>query len=101
LAANGIAVEIAGDDLLVRGTGRPPAGGGLVATEMDHRIAMSALVLGLATEAPVAIDDSAFIETSFPGFVKLMNAAGAAIVTASAPAPPECGGEGRGEVGRP
>ncbi|MDE2515613.1 MAG: 3-phosphoshikimate 1-carboxyvinyltransferase [Rhodospirillales bacterium] len=79
LTANGVKVEIEGDDLLVHGTGAPPAGGGTVATHMDHRIAMSALVLGLATAAPVAVDDAGFIDTSFPGFVAAMNAAGAAI----------------------
>jgi 3-phosphoshikimate 1-carboxyvinyltransferase len=44
---------------------------------MDHRIAMSALVMGLASEQPVRIDDSAFIATSFPGFVELMRGLGA------------------------
>ncbi len=79
LRANGVAVAIEGDDLIVHGTpGRIP-GGGRVTTHMDHRIAMSALVLGLAAEAPVGIDDSRFIETSFPGFVPLMNGLGAAI----------------------
>ena len=76
LRANGVDVEIEGDDLIVHGKGRP-AGGGEVATHMDHRIAMSALVMGLATENPVRIDDSAFIATSFPGFVELMRAIGA------------------------
>ncbi|MBU6499433.1 MAG: 3-phosphoshikimate 1-carboxyvinyltransferase, partial [Rhodospirillales bacterium] len=46
LSANGERVEIEGDDLIVHGTGRPPAGGGLVQTHMDHRLAMSAMVLG-------------------------------------------------------
>jgi 3-phosphoshikimate 1-carboxyvinyltransferase len=72
LSANGVRVEIEGDDLIVHG-GRPPAGGAKVATHMDHRLAMSALVLGLATPAPVAVDDAAFIDTSFPGFVSLLN----------------------------
>ena len=76
LAANGVRVEIEGDDLLVHG-GRPPAGGGLVQTHMDHRIAMSALVLGLATDGPVQVDDSAFIDTSFPRFAALMRGLGA------------------------
>jgi 3-phosphoshikimate 1-carboxyvinyltransferase len=44
---------------------------------MDHRLAMSALVMGLASEKPVAVDDAAFIATSFPGFVELMCATGA------------------------
>jgi 3-phosphoshikimate 1-carboxyvinyltransferase len=76
LRANGIAVEIEGDDLIVQGKGRP-AGGAEVKTHMDHRIAMSALVMGLASENPVGIDDSAFIATSFPGFVELMRSIGA------------------------
>ncbi|MBV1796264.1 3-phosphoshikimate 1-carboxyvinyltransferase [Siccirubricoccus sp. G192] len=81
LAGNGIRAEILGDDLLVHGMMGAIPGGGLVATHMDHRIAMSALVLGLATRAPVAVDDAGFIETSFPGFAALVNqaAGGAAI----------------------
>jgi 3-phosphoshikimate 1-carboxyvinyltransferase len=73
LQANGARVEISGDDLIVHGAGRAPRGGGKVATHMDHRLAMSALVLGLATAEPVAVDDASFIDTSFPGFVALMN----------------------------
>jgi 3-phosphoshikimate 1-carboxyvinyltransferase len=76
LRANGVSVAIEGDDLIVEGAGRA-AGGGLVATHMDHRIAMAALVLGLASERPVRIDDGSFIATSFPGFVELMTSLGA------------------------
>jgi 3-phosphoshikimate 1-carboxyvinyltransferase len=76
LRNNGVEVEIVDDDLIVQGRGRA-AGGGLVATHMDHRIAMSALVLGLATEQPVNVDDTAFIATSFPGFVEMMRSLGA------------------------
>jgi 3-phosphoshikimate 1-carboxyvinyltransferase len=79
LSASGARVDVAEDDLIVHGVGRPPAGGSLVATRMDHRIAMSALVLGLAAEQPVTVDDAGFIDTSFPGFVELMNQAGATI----------------------
>nr|WP_294518222.1 3-phosphoshikimate 1-carboxyvinyltransferase [uncultured Rhodopila sp.] len=79
LSVNGARVEIEGDDLIIHGTGAPPAGGGTVETHMDHRIAMSAVVLGMATAAPVTADDAGFIDTSFPGFVALMNGAGAAI----------------------
>ncbi|HEY5299918.1 MAG TPA: 3-phosphoshikimate 1-carboxyvinyltransferase, partial [Acetobacteraceae bacterium] len=67
LRAGGARAEVDGDDLLVHGTGHPPAGGGRVATHMDHRIAMSALVLGLAAAEPVGVDDASFIDTSFPG----------------------------------
>jgi 3-phosphoshikimate 1-carboxyvinyltransferase len=76
LRVNGVTVEIEGDDLIVEGRGRP-AGGGVVTTHMDHRIAMAALVLGLASERPVRIDDGSFIATSFPGFVELMSSLGA------------------------
>jgi 3-phosphoshikimate 1-carboxyvinyltransferase len=75
LRTNGVTVEIEGDDLIVHG--KPSvAGGGDVATHMDHRIAMAALVMGLAADNPVRIDDSAFIATSFPGFVELMRSLG-------------------------
>ena len=76
LRVNGVAVEIEGDDLIVHGKGSVK-GGGEVTTHMDHRIAMSALVMGLASEEPVRIDDGAFIATSFPGFVELMRSLGA------------------------
>ena len=76
LRANRVAVDIEGDDLIVHGKANVP-GGGEVLTHMDHRIAMSALVMGLASDNPVRIDDSGFIATSFPGFVELMRSLGA------------------------
>ena len=76
LRNNGVEVAIEGDDLIVQGRGRA-AGGGLVTTHMDHRIAMSALVMGLGSEQPVQVDDAAFIATSFPGFAELMRSLGA------------------------
>jgi 3-phosphoshikimate 1-carboxyvinyltransferase len=76
LRVNGVNVEIAGDDLIVEGRGHVP-GGGLVATHMDHRIAMSALVMGLAADKPVKVDDTAFIATSFPDFIPMMRSLGA------------------------
>jgi 3-phosphoshikimate 1-carboxyvinyltransferase len=76
LRVNGVEVEIEGDDLIVHGRGRV-RGGGIVTTHMDHRIAMSALVMGLASEQPVGVDDAAFIATSFPDFVPLMRRLGA------------------------
>ena len=76
LRVNGIKVEISGDDLIVEGKGHVE-GGGLVATHMDHRIAMSALVMGLAADKPVKVDDTAFIATSFPDFIPMMRSLGA------------------------
>jgi 3-phosphoshikimate 1-carboxyvinyltransferase len=76
LRANEVEVEVVGDDLIVHGRGRP-TGGGTVATHMDHRIAMAFLVMGLATERPVQVDDMSFIATSFPSFVPMMRALGA------------------------
>ena len=76
LRVNGVRVEISGDDLIVHGEGFV-AGGGLVKTHMDHRIAMSALVMGCASEAPVKVDDTAFIATSFPDFIPMMRRLGA------------------------
>ena len=76
LAANGVAHEIVGDDLFVHGRGRV-TGGGKVETHMDHRIAMSFLVMGLASEKPVAVDDASFVATSFPDFTGLMRKLGA------------------------
>jgi 3-phosphoshikimate 1-carboxyvinyltransferase len=76
LRVNGVKVEISGDDLIVEGKGHVP-GDGLVATHMDHRIAMSALVMGLASDKPVKVDDTAFIATSFPDFIPMMRSLGA------------------------
>ena len=76
LAANGIVHDIEGDDLIVRGG--PVPGGGTVETHLDHRIAMSFLVLGLAAQKPVTIDDATMIATSFPSFTPSMTALGAA-----------------------
>ncbi|WP_309627596.1 3-phosphoshikimate 1-carboxyvinyltransferase [Brevundimonas sp.] len=84
LRACGVAVE---DDrtaamMTVVGTARanhPVAGGAAVTTHGDHRIAMSHLVLGLAAEQPVRVDEPGMIATSFPGFVDLMRGLGAEI----------------------
>jgi 3-phosphoshikimate 1-carboxyvinyltransferase len=77
LAACGVRVTIEGDDLIVEGAGNLPAGGARIATQLDHRIAMAFLVLGLAANQPVAIDDARLIATSFPDFVPLMARLGA------------------------
>jgi 3-phosphoshikimate 1-carboxyvinyltransferase len=77
LKANGVACEEGAESLTVTGGAAP--GGGTVATCLDHRIAMSFLVMGLATANPVTIDDGAAIATSFPHFVDLMTGLGARI----------------------
>ena len=76
LKANGATVEELADGMIVTGQGGVK-GGGTVATHMDHRIAMSFLVMGLASEAPVAVDDVSMIATSFPEFEPLMRGLGA------------------------
>jgi len=79
LTACGVSIEEGEDYLIVHGCeGRAP-GGGTVATDLDHRIAMSFLVLGAASEKAVIVDDAGPIDTSFPGFVDLMNGLGADI----------------------
>jgi 3-phosphoshikimate 1-carboxyvinyltransferase len=84
LARCGVTVEAGPDSLTVEGSGRPPKGGATIATQLDHRIAMAFLVLGIGAEAPVTIDDAGPIDTSFPGFATLMNSLGADIAEAAA-----------------
>jgi len=73
LAKCGVRVAVEGDDLLVEGAGNSPAGGATIETQLDHRMAMAFLVLGLAANEPVRIDDATPIATSFPDFLPLMN----------------------------
>jgi 3-phosphoshikimate 1-carboxyvinyltransferase len=80
LAANGVKVEEKKDAMSVEGRGGDGVpGGGMVATHMDHRIAMSFLVMGLAARASVSADDGTMIATSFPNFSALMKSLGAGI----------------------
>jgi len=76
LVANGVTVEEGPESIVVHGASRVP-GGGTVATHLDHRIAMSFLVLGLASDEPVTIDDASPIATSFPEFRAMMTGLGA------------------------
>ena len=78
----GVRVAVDGDTLTVEGNGGPPDGGGLIATQLDHRIAMAFLVLGMGCREPVRIDDGAPIATSFPDFVALINGLGGGIAAA-------------------
>lgn len=79
LAAAGVSARVEGDRLVIDGCGGPPPGGACAAACGDHRIAMAFLVLGLAAERPVGIDDDSSIGTSFPGFAALMRSVGASI----------------------
>ncbi|MCI5061023.1 MAG: 3-phosphoshikimate 1-carboxyvinyltransferase [Alphaproteobacteria bacterium] len=79
LKACGVDLEMGEDSLTIHGTGKPPKGGAKIKTALDHRIAMSFLVLGCTTQKPVIIDDATPIHTSFPNFVELMSGLGANI----------------------
>jgi len=77
LEVNGVNVAIKNDDLIIEGNPKGIKGGGIINTNLDHRIAMSSLILGLISDSPVSIDDTKTIDTSFPGFINLMRALGA------------------------
>jgi 3-phosphoshikimate 1-carboxyvinyltransferase len=77
LRSAGVDAEIIGDDLIVEGHGGEVAGGGMAETHLDHRIAMSFLVLGLGSKRGMAVDDVSMIATSFPTFRELMEKLGA------------------------
>ena len=79
LEVNGVNVAIKNDDLIIEGNPKGIKGGGIIITNLDHRIAMSSLILGLISDSPVSIDDAKTIDTSFPGFINLMRALGAKI----------------------
>ena len=77
LVAAGVELEEGSDSLVIHGTGRPPKGGVSIASGLDHRIAMAFLVLGMVSENPITVTGAETINTSFPGFVDLMNGLGA------------------------
>ena len=82
LTLNGVPHMIEGDDLIVDGQGADGVpGGGTVPTHMDHRIAMSFLTMGMASQAPVTVDDVTMIATSFPEYQDLMRGLGAVLET--------------------
>ena len=76
----GVNIEEGEDFLIIHGEGLVPQGGAKIKTALDHRIAMAFLVLGAVAKKPIVIDDAEPIETSFPGFVKLMNGLGTRIL---------------------
>jgi len=75
LKVSGMEVMASENSLTVTGAKNIP-GGKTIETHMDHRIAMSFAVLGMVSEKPVTINDGAMIDTSFPGFVELVNGVG-------------------------
>ncbi|HEX7776849.1 MAG TPA: 3-phosphoshikimate 1-carboxyvinyltransferase [Parvibaculum sp.] len=80
LRLNGIKVHETDDSMTVEGRAGHADGGGHVVTHMDHRIAMSFIVMGLGAQKPVTIDDASMIATSFPNFTNLMRGLGASLV---------------------
>ena len=79
LLACGVECWTQDDDLFIEGCAGPPPGGACVSAQGDHRIAMSFLVLGLASQQPVTVDSAESIGTSFPGFAGTMRELGAEI----------------------
>jgi 3-phosphoshikimate 1-carboxyvinyltransferase len=80
LRACGVRVEETADGMIVTGSGVDSVkGGGRVETHMDHRIAMSFLTMGMASEKPVTVDDITMIATSFPEYQDLMAGLGAVL----------------------
>lgn len=78
LNANGVQTSSTGDSFTVEGRGADGVeGGATVQTHLDHRIAMSFLVMGMAARHAVTIDDARPVATSFPNFTALMSALGA------------------------
>ncbi|NBC19922.1 MAG: 3-phosphoshikimate 1-carboxyvinyltransferase [Alphaproteobacteria bacterium] len=79
LRANGVSAEERPNGFVIEGCAGPPPGGGRVETRHDHRIAMSALVMGTASQNPVSVDDISMIATSYPDFMDHMSRLGADI----------------------
>ncbi len=84
LEACGVKLEMGEDSLTIYGNGTAPQGGATIETHLDHRIAMSFLVLGLVAQNSVSIDDANPINTSFPGFIDMINGlAGTPVLSAA------------------
>ena len=79
LSKNGIEAKIDSNNLIINGSIKGPKGGGLVETNLDHRIAMSSIILGMVSDESIRIDDIETIKTSFPNFIELMKKLGARI----------------------
>ena len=77
LSKNGIDANIDDDNLIIRGNSKGPKGGAFIKTKLDHRIAMSSIILGMVSDEPIGIDDTETIKTSFPDFIEVMKKLGA------------------------
>ena len=77
LNKNGIDTRIEDNNLIIRGNSKGPKGGAIIETNLDHRIAMSSIILGMVSDKPIEVDDTETIKTSFPEFIELMKKLGA------------------------
>jgi|TARA_B000000475_G_scaffold265682_1_gene254511 3-phosphoshikimate 1-carboxyvinyltransferase len=77
LSKNGIDTRIEDNNLVINGSADGPKGGASIETNLDHRIAMSSIILGMVSEESIKVDDTETIKTSFPNFIKLMKKLGA------------------------
>ena len=79
ISKNGVEARIENDDLIITGDPNGPEGGAFIKTNLDHRMAMSSIVMGMVSNQPIGIDDYSTIKTSFPNFIDLMKRLGAKI----------------------
>ena len=77
LEKNGVRVESKKDTIIIHGRCELKKGGIEIKTNLDHRMAMSALIMGLVSKKEIKIDNSDTIKTSFPSFYKVMIKVGA------------------------
>ena len=77
LNKNGIDTSIEDNNLIIKGNAKGPKGGAIIKTNLDHRIAMSSIILGMVSDKPIEVDDTETIKTSFPEFIELMKKLGA------------------------
>jgi len=77
LSKNGVDASIEDNNLIIKGSNIGPKGGALIETNLDHRIAMSSVILGMVSNQPIKVDDTETIKTSFPKFIELMKKLGA------------------------
>ncbi len=80
LSSSGVKVDSKKDDIIIFGNERFKSGGFTYKTNLDHRMAMSALIMGMISKKAIAIDNSDTINTSFPNFFKVMSKIGAKVM---------------------